>query len=134
MATNVITPSYACDEKKKDGFVRVIVGIRNLTTTRKGIKLVKKPDNAEVNVTFEESSLSLIVTGKQKGELKGKTFELKIKKLPHEINSTKSYYEVDEDRVLLFLKKNEDKSWYPELESGLETAEEEEEDQGGGKG
>ena len=44
----------ASDEKKKEGFVRVIVAIKNLTTTRKGIKLVKKPDNADVQVTFEE--------------------------------------------------------------------------------
>lgn len=37
--------------------------------------------------------------------------------------------QVEEDRVLLFLNKAQDRSWYPELESGLETAEEEEDDQ-----
>lgn len=38
------------------------------------------------------------------------------------------FLQVEEDRVLLFLSKKQDKSWYPELESGLETAEEEEEE------
>jgi hypothetical protein len=36
--------------------------------------------------------------------------------------------QVDEDRVLLFLSKKQNKSWYPELDNGLETAEEEEEE------
>lgn len=49
----------ACDEKKKDGFVRVIVAIKNLETSteivRKGIlpKAVKKPSNAKLESTFE---------------------------------------------------------------------------------
>lgn len=39
------------------------------------------------------------------------------------------YLQAEEDRVLLFLSKTQDKSWYPELESGLETAEDEEEEE-----
>lgn len=34
--------------------------------------------------------------------------------------------QVEEDRVLLFLSKKQNKSWYPELDNGLETAEDEE--------
>ena len=36
-------------------------------------------------------------------------------------------FQVDDDRILLYLCKRQDKSWYPELDDGLETAEEEEE-------
>ena len=36
-------------------------------------------------------------------------------------------YQPEDDRVLLFLKKEDNKSWYPELSDGLETEEEEEE-------
>jgi len=49
----------ACDEKKKDGFVRVIVGIKDLTTSteiiRQGFlpKTRKKAANAKLDVTFE---------------------------------------------------------------------------------
>ena len=35
------------------------------------------------------------------------------------------YYQVEDDRVLLFLCKLQNKSWYPELENGLDIAEEE---------
>ena len=34
--------------------------------------------------------------------------------------------QVDDDRVLVFLCKRQDKSWYPEVQNGLETAEEDE--------
>ena len=49
----------ACDEKKKDGFVRVIVAVKNLKTStdivRRGIlpKTVKKPSNAKIEMIFE---------------------------------------------------------------------------------
>ena len=36
-------------------------------------------------------------------------------------------FQLDDDRILLYLCKRQDKSWYPELDNGLETAEEEEE-------
>ncbi|WAR24797.1 hypothetical protein MAR_038466 [Mya arenaria] len=126
------TPAYACDEKKKDGFIRVIVAIKNLTTSteivRRGIlpKAVKKPANAKLNVVFENQAFDLTVRG-EKGGMKGKNYQLKIRQLPHEINSDDSYHEVEDDRVLLFLRKLQNKSWYPELDNGLETAEEEEE-------
>ncbi|XP_033738637.1 uncharacterized protein LOC117326121 [Pecten maximus] len=126
-SSKVIVPDYATDEKKKDGFVRVIVAVKNLKTTRqmKGLKFVKKADNADVAVDFQERSFCLTVTGKTKGELKGKQFKLHIKKLPKEISSNTSYFEVDTDRILLFLCKADDSSWYPELDEGLETEEEE---------
>ncbi|XP_069127266.1 uncharacterized protein [Argopecten irradians] len=126
-SSKVIIPDYATDEQKKDGFVRVIVAVKNLKTTRqmKGLKFVKKADNADVTVDFQERSFCLTVTGKTKGELKGKQFKLDIKKLPKEISSNKSYFEADTDRILLFLCKADDSSWYPELDNGLETEEEE---------
>jgi len=40
--------------------------------------------------------------------------------------SIKLFLQVEDDRVLLYLCKADKSSWYPELESGLETAEEEE--------
>ena len=49
----------ATDEKKKDGFVRVIVSVKNLSTSsqivRKGLlpKTVKKASNAKVDMIFE---------------------------------------------------------------------------------
>ena len=45
-----------CDEKKKDGFVHVIVSAKGLKTGRsmKGLKFVKKAENAVVCATFEE--------------------------------------------------------------------------------
>ncbi|KAL4235883.1 hypothetical protein ACF0H5_004272 [Mactra antiquata] len=126
------TPATACDEKKKDGFIRVIVAVKNLKTStdivRRGIlpKAVKKASNAKVKSTFENQSFCLTVNG-DKGDLKGKHFKLDIKRLPYEIDPDKSYDEVDDDRVLLFLCKKQNKSWYPELDNGLETAEDEEE-------
>ncbi|XP_060576740.1 uncharacterized protein LOC132734058, partial [Ruditapes philippinarum] len=80
-----------------------------------------------IDTVFENQGFCLTVNG-EKGDLKGKNYQLKIKKLPHEIDSDKSYHEVDEDRVLLFLSKKQNKSWHPELENGLETAKEEEEE------
>nr|XP_022319364.1 uncharacterized protein LOC111122098 [Crassostrea virginica] len=131
-AKNIIEPAYLCDEKKKDGFVHVIVSAKGLKTGRsmKGLKFVKKAENAVVCATFEERSMDVTVTGKDKGELKGKCYQLKIKKLPYDIVKEKSYMEVEDDRVVLYLNKKEDRSWYPELESGLETEEEEGEGEG----
>ncbi|XP_062576756.1 uncharacterized protein LOC134238649 [Saccostrea cucullata] len=105
-AKNVVEPAYLCDEKKKDGFVHVIVSAKDLKTSRtlKGIKIIKKAENAEVNATFEERSFDLTVKGKDSGKLK---------------------LQVEDGRVILYLNKLENKSWYPELESGLETEEEE---------
>ncbi|KAJ8306609.1 hypothetical protein KUTeg_017154 [Tegillarca granosa] len=154
----------ASDERTKDGFVRVIVGTKGLKTSRKlkGMKLVKVADNANIDLQFPseryvkiypnrdkplsplvsmagiDGSFCLTVEGGQKTSLKGKCFQLKINRLPHEINTNKSYFELknsevlvsfllaqpDEDRVLLFLNKKQDKSWYPEMESGLEMEEE----------
>lgn len=44
------------DERKKDGFVHVIVSAKGLKTGRsmKGLKFIRKAENAEVNATFEE--------------------------------------------------------------------------------
>jgi len=36
-------------------------------------------------------------------------------------------FQVEDNRVLLYLNKRQNKSWYPHLQNGLETAEEEEE-------
>ena len=130
---NAVSPAYACDETTKDGFVRVIVGIKNLSVSRqfKNMKFVKVPENANIPPPeFTDRSILLRVEGKQKGTLKGKLFILKVRQLPFDINPDKSYHKVEDDRVLLFLSKKQDKSWYPELESGLETAEEEEEEEG----
>ncbi|XP_061182418.1 uncharacterized protein LOC133190747 [Saccostrea echinata] len=126
-AKTVVEPAYLCDEKKKDGFVHVIVSAKDLKTSRtlKGIKIIKKAENAVVDATFEERSFEVTVKGKDSGKLKGKCYQLKIKKLPYEIVKEKSYMEVEDDRVILYLNKQENKSWYPELESGLETEEEE---------
>ena len=38
----------------------------------------------------------------EKGDMKGKNIQLKIKKLPHEINIDKSYYEVNSARNLFY--------------------------------
>jgi len=49
----------ATDEKKKDGFVYIIVSVKNLETsrtlTREGLvpKLVRKASNADVSVEFQ---------------------------------------------------------------------------------
>lgn len=57
--SNVAILFSACDEKKKDGFIRVIVAIKNLETStdivRKGFlpKTVKKPSNAKLDMVFE---------------------------------------------------------------------------------
>ncbi|XP_048763264.2 uncharacterized protein LOC125671532 [Ostrea edulis] len=126
-ASNVVEPAYLSDERKKDGFVHVIVSAKGLKTGRsmKGLKFIRKAENAEVNATFEERSFEVTVTGKAKGDLKGKCYQLKIKKLPYDIVKEDSYMEVEDDRLVLYLKKKENKSWYPELESGLETQEDE---------
>ena len=47
--------------------------------------------------------------------------------LEHTYSEDLAVFQVDEDRVLLYLCKKQNKSWYPELDNGLETAEEEEE-------
>ncbi|KAL3867643.1 hypothetical protein ACJMK2_040517 [Sinanodonta woodiana] len=122
-------PSYACDEKTKEGYVRVIVSIRGLKKTSKIIlkgiipKSIKEAENAEVDSEFEQRSFVLTVKG-HKGELSNKKYQLRIQQLPHEIISNQSYIKIDDSRILVFLKKLEDRSWYPELETGLETAEE----------
>ncbi|XP_052087812.1 uncharacterized protein LOC127724762 [Mytilus californianus] len=129
---NAVSPAYACDETTKEGFIRVIVGIKGLTVSRqfKSMKFIKVPENATIPPPeFTDRSLLLRVEGKAKGALKGKLFILKVRQLPFDINPDKSYFKAEEDRVLLFLSKTQDKSWYPELESGLETAEEEEEEE-----
>ncbi|KAK3581928.1 hypothetical protein CHS0354_037602 [Potamilus streckersoni] len=124
------TPSYACDEKTKEGYLRVIVSIRGLKMTSKIIlkgiipKSVKEAENAEVDSEFEERSFLLTVRGR-KGELINKNYQLRIQQLPHEIISNQSYIKIEDNRILVFLKKLEDRSWYPELDAGLETAEEE---------
>lgn len=126
-AKNIVEPAYLCDEKKKDGYVHVIVSAKGLKTSRtlKGMKIIRKAENAVVNSTFEERSMEVTVTGLDKGSLKGKCYQLKIKKLPHDIVKENSYMEVEDDRVVLYLNKKEKTSWYPELESGLETEEDE---------
>ncbi|CAG2209541.1 Interleukin-1 receptor-associated kinase 1-binding protein 1 [Mytilus edulis] len=129
---NAVSPAYACDETTKEGFIRVIVGIKGLTVSRqfKSMKFIKVPENATIpQPEFTDRSLLLRVEGKAKGALKGKLFILKVRQLPFDINPDKSYFKAEEDRVLLFLSKTQDKSWYPELESGLETAEDEEEEE-----
>ncbi|XP_064607350.1 uncharacterized protein LOC135471870 [Liolophura sinensis] len=122
-------PAYATDEKSKPGFVRTIVAVKGLRSTNqmtmKGLK--KKASNAEIESTFEQQSFCLTVEG-TKGDVKHKKYQLKIRKLPGEIIPEKCYVEPDKDRVLLFLHKSEDKSWYPELENGLEMEEDQEED------
>jgi hypothetical protein len=40
------------------------------------------------------SSFEVTITGKDKGDLKGKCYQLKIKKLPHDIVKENSYMEV----------------------------------------
>ncbi|KAH3831939.1 uncharacterized protein LOC127879191 [Dreissena polymorpha] len=125
-----ITPAYACDEKTKEGYVRVIVAIKNLAISRDIVrhglrpKMVKKASNAKVEVVFENQALCVTVNG-EKDAMKGKNFQLKVRKLPHEIDSDKSYYKADEDRLLLFLCKLQNKSWYPELDNGLDLEDEE---------
>ncbi|KAL5015702.1 hypothetical protein ScPMuIL_005291 [Solemya velum] len=127
MSEAFATPSYATDEDTKAGFLRVIVALKGLKTStclkRSGFlpSFEKKVKNATVEATFDVLSLCLTVQG-QKGGMDNKKYQLKIRQLVHEIDDGKSYYEAEDDRILLFLCKKEDVSWYPELHAGLETA------------
>lgn len=48
--------NIVCDEKKKDGYVYVIVSVKGLKISRllKGMKIIRKVENVVVNLIFEE--------------------------------------------------------------------------------
>lgn len=48
--------NIVCDEKKKDGYVYVIVSVKGLKISRllKGMKIIRKVENVVVNLIFDE--------------------------------------------------------------------------------
>ncbi|GAB1597631.1 uncharacterized protein LOC115210957 [Argonauta hians] len=116
------TPAYVTDEKSKPGFLEVTIKIPNLKPNKKFSSNAK---NALVTPVFTKRSMCIIVKGND-GALVDKNYQLHIKKLPADIIDGDSYIKVENNRIKVFLAKAEPKSWYPMLNYGLETFEEEE--------
>ncbi|XP_014774766.1 uncharacterized protein LOC106872334 isoform X1 [Octopus bimaculoides] len=116
---NYQTPVYVTDENFKPGIVQVILDIPNLKPFKKNQPNAK---NANVIYEFHTRSMCITING-NKGKLQNKNYQLDIKRLPGDIEENTSHIKVEENRIQVLLVKADNSSWYPALNTGLETFE-----------
>ncbi|ESP05652.1 hypothetical protein LOTGIDRAFT_228141 [Lottia gigantea] len=123
MADSFVDASYAFDEKTKQGFVRVIMKVNGLQVEKESWRSSKKvPKNANIpEPGFTERTVLVKVEGKK--DSKVKNVQLRINRLPYDIDDSSCYIEPEENRVVVFLKKADSgQSWRSYIEGdGIET-------------